>query len=162
MPAPPITRATPYFIVLVACVVMPASIPRVPLNNGVLFPLISLGTGGYNDSVAQDAFSIALKLNFTAVDTALDYGNQRGIASAIAASGVARHDLFVLSKVPGCGEAPIQPQTPEACFNATRNALQTDLTQLKLDYVDAMLLHSPPTEPVSGCSTTEACALISA
>ena len=55
---------------------MGINIPFIPLNNGVLFPLISLGTGGYNSSEAKGAYSLALRLNWTSVDTALDYGNQ--------------------------------------------------------------------------------------
>ena len=58
------------------------AVPRIPLNNGVEFPLVSLGTGGYNSSVAKEAFSLALQLNWTSVDTALDYGNQPGLAEA--------------------------------------------------------------------------------
>ena len=137
-----------------------ASIPTVPLTNGVEFPMISLGTGGYNSSVASDAFTLALGINFTAVDTALDYGNQPGLAGVIAS--VSRDKVFVLSKVPGCGDAPIQPQTEAGCYNATLAALHTDLAQLQLSYVDAMLLHSPPTGEVSGCSSAKACKLIQA
>ena len=138
------------------------AVPRIPLNNGVEFPLISLGTGGYNSSVAKEAFSLALQLNWTSVDTALDYGNQPGLAEAIAESGAARRDVFVLSKVPGCGDAPIRPQTAQGCQNATAAALRADLAALRLGFVDAMLLHSPPTGEVSGCSTAEACALVQA
>ena len=138
------------------------AVPRIPLNNGVEFPLISLGTGGYNSSVAKEAFSLALQLNWTSVDTALDYGNQPGLAEAIAESGAARRDVFVLSKVPGCGDAPIRPQTAQGCQNATAAALRSDLAALRLGFVDAMLLHSPPTGEVSGCSTAEACALVQA
>lgn len=132
------------------------------LNNGVRFPLISLGTGGYNSSVARDALLKALHLNFSSVDTALDYGNQAGIADALASSGLAREDVFVLSKVPGCGTAPVLPQSEEGCYNATRSALQSDLQQLRLEYVDAMLLHFPPSGHVSGCSTAAACQLVQA
>lgn len=146
-----------------AAVAVPqASIPTVPLVNGVLFPMISLGTGGYNDSMASDAFTLAFGINFTAVDTALDYGNQLGLSGAIASSGIARDKIFVLSKVPGCGDTPILPQTEAGCYNATLNALRTDLSQLKLSRVDAMLLHSPPTGDVSGCSSAQACKLIQA
>eukprot|EP00756_Hemistasia_phaeocysticola_P023729 Hpha_TRINITY_DN15912_c0_g1::TRINITY_DN15912_c0_g1_i1::g.70852::m.70852 len=136
------------------------SIPTVALNNGVQFPLVSLGTGGYNNSVARDAFSIAVGLNWTSVDTALDYGNQKGLAEVIA--GVAREDLFVLSKVPGCGAPPILPQTEEGCYLTTKAALRTDLLELKIDRVDVMLLHFPPMGNVSGCSTPQACRLIQA
>ena len=133
------------------------AVPRIPLNNGVEFPLISLGTGGYNTSTAKDAFSLALGLNFTSVDTALDYGNQVGIADAIASGGVPREAIFVLSKVPGCGQSPIDTQTEQGCYDGTLAALRTSLKQLRMKSVDAMLLHSPPSGAnVSGCSSAAA------
>lgn len=130
--------------------------------------MISLGTGGYNNSVASDAMIIALKLGVTSVDTALDYGNQRGLAPVLASSAVRRQDIFVLSKVPGCGDSLVPSQTAEGCYNDTAKALKLSLSQLwapSVDaesYVDAMLLHFPPVGKVSGCSTETSCSLVRA
>merc|ERR1712070_657355 len=51
------------------------------------------------------------------------------IAQAIQESGVAREDLFITSKIPGCF--------------AAASSVDSDLKQLNTDYIDLMLIHSP-------------------
>ena len=63
---------------------------------------------------------------------AWDYFDQKSIGKGIKLSGIARSDLFVLTKVP-----PI--------LDATKT-VQQDLEQLQLDYVDLLLLHNPTTK----------------
>lgn len=143
------------------------SIPTVLLNNGVQFPQANLGTGGYNSSVAKDAFSKALSVGWTSVDTAYNYANADGIAQAIAASQISRKNIFVTSKVPGCGSPPVVPPTEEGCYSGTQTTLSATLKELEMEQVDMMLLHFPPGGPgnignVTGCSTTEACRFIQA
>ena len=49
------------------------------------------------------------------VDTALAYGNQRGVGRALAAAGVPRAEYFITSKVPGL-PTPL-PQLPLLCLH---------------------------------------------
>ena len=65
------------------------------------------------------------------------YGNQRGVGRALAASGLARSEYFVTSKIPGAINASAA---------ATEDALNECLSQLGVDYVDLMLVHWPGTD----------------
>ena len=64
-------------------------------------PLVGLGTWLYNDSVAEAAVTDAFGLGFRHVDTALGYGNQKGVARGLVATGLDRTEYFITSKVPG-------------------------------------------------------------
>jgi 2,5-diketo-D-gluconate reductase B len=61
------------------------------------------------------------------------YGNEDGIGAAIAASGVARKDLHVTTKVWNENLAP----------DAIRRAFDASLKKLRLDHVDLYLVHWP-------------------
>ena len=64
--------------------------------------------------------------------TAWDYFDQKAVGKGIKASGIARSELFVLTKVPPILDAA--------------KIVQKDLEQLDLDYVDLILLHNPTTK----------------
>ena len=59
-------------------------------------------------------------------------GNQEGVGAALARQILRRDEYFVTSKIPGGLNA-----------SATTSALEQSLAQLKLPYVDLMLLHWP-------------------
>jgi len=103
-------------------------------NGTIQMPLIGLGTWQYNDTVAQAAVTAAFSVGYRHVDTALGYGNQRGVGRALAAAGVPRAEYFVTSKIPGA------TNTSAA---ATTAALDECLDQLAVGYVDLMLIHWP-------------------
>merc|ERR1712054_459831 len=93
-----------------------SQVKNVQLSNGVSMPLVAAGTWQYNDSVAEQEVVAAIKAGFKHIDTAHDYGNQVGVGKGLLASGVDRGDVFVTSKVPGCG---IQGLGKEDCYNNT-------------------------------------------
>eukprot|EP00419_Tripos_fusus_P000076 CAMPEP_0172684368 /NCGR_PEP_ID=MMETSP1074-20121228/19504_1 /TAXON_ID=2916 /ORGANISM="Ceratium fusus, Strain PA161109" /LENGTH=333 /DNA_ID=CAMNT_0013503369 /DNA_START=75 /DNA_END=1076 /DNA_ORIENTATION=- len=123
--------------------------PTVTLRNKVELPLVSAGVWQYNSSVAEASILAAVKAGFTAVDTALDYWNQdgvgRAIQKAIASQTMRREDIFVETKVPGCGN-PLENTTrnPFDCYASTARNLAFDLEQLNLTYVDLVIIHFPP------------------
>merc|ERR1740117_1642482 len=116
-----------------------ATNPTITLNNGVKMPQMVLGTWQYNDSIAADAIAKGWKGGFTHFDTAESYKNQVGVGqgiNAIIASGVKRSDIFLTTKTLPCTE-----HTTELCYQQTKKDIAGDFADLKLDYVDLILLH---------------------
>ena len=62
-------------------------------------PLLGLGTFRLKDQVVIDSVTQALEVGYRAIDTAQIYGNEAEVGQAIAASGVARDQLFLTSKI---------------------------------------------------------------
>jgi diketogulonate reductase-like aldo/keto reductase len=87
--------------------------------------------------------ALAFSAGFTGVDTAAGYGNQRGVGEAVRAY---HKKVFVQTKIPSCRSN----MSPEQCTNQTMSAFEKDLTELGLDTLDSMLLHSPPTNGTKG------------
>jgi len=117
------------------------AVPTVRLRNGVEMPLLAAGTWKYNDTQAEASISAALKVGFNMVDTAFDYHNQAGVGRAIQNGDVPRSSVFVETKVPGCGMDGVMT---DKCYNDTKTVLETDLSLLKMDYVDLVIIHFPP------------------
>ena len=78
----------------------PAEPPgTVALRGGVQMPLVGLGTWMTVGQAAVDLVTSGLKAGFRAIDTSENYANADKIGEAIAASGVARKELFLADKV---------------------------------------------------------------
>jgi 2,5-diketo-D-gluconate reductase A len=105
----------------------------VTLNNGVSMPILGFGVYQVPDDETEQAVSTALEAGYRLVDTAAGYGNEEAVGRAISASGIAREDLFVTTKlwIQDAGEAN------------TIKAFETSLRRLGLDYVDLYLIHQP-------------------
>lgn len=127
-----------------------ATMPTVKLNNGVVMPMVQIGTGGYNSSYAKEAVTAALEVGFTGIDTAHDYNNQDGVGEAIVSAKATRGALFVTTKVPGC-------EVPGICAARTRQFIASDLKSLGMDQVDLLLLHYTP---LGGCSSKTDCTMV--
>jgi 2,5-diketo-D-gluconate reductase B len=102
-------------------------------TQGISLPRLGLGTFRMQGDVCRAAVESALGLGYRHIDTAEMYGNEEAIGPAIAASGVARKDLHVTTKVWNENLAP----------DAIRRAFDTSLNKLKLDHVDLYLVHWP-------------------
>lgn len=118
----------------------------VRLANGVLMPSVGLGTWEFNDTGAKAAVQAALEVGFRHIDCAHNYNNQVGIGAGLAASGRKREEVFITSKVPGCG---IQGLAKDDCFGNTLRFVHDDLKQLSssgfpVRYLDLLLIHFPP------------------
>lgn len=121
------------------------TVPNIKLRNGVDMPMLATGVYQYNVSQAYDSISAWLRVGGRSIDTALDYWNQQGVGKAMRDSGVPRNEIFLQTKVPGCGN-PLENTTrnPFTCYKDTKKNLASDLELLGLDYVDSVIIHFPP------------------
>jgi 2,5-diketo-D-gluconate reductase B len=102
-------------------------------TQGISMPRLGLGTFRMQGEVCRAAVESALGLGYRHIDTAEMYANEEAIGAAIAASGVARKDLHITTKVWNENLAP----------DAMRKAFDTSLKKLRLDRVDLYLVHWP-------------------
>ena len=106
---------------------------RVVLNNGVEMPLAGLGTWNLRGAECVSAVSAALRMGYRLVDTAQMYDNEREVGEGIRASGVARDEVFVTTKL----------YRRSNSYTKAKAAIDESLDALGLDYVDLLLLHEP-------------------
>ncbi len=109
-------------------------IPSVTLNNGVQMPIVGFGVFQVPAEQTQQVVEQALAAGYRHLDTAASYGNEEAVGAAITASGIAREELFVTTKL------WIQARSGEAVVKA---AFDTSLRRLGLDYLDLYLIHQP-------------------
>ena len=112
---------------------MTDAIPHLTLNDGQHLPQIGFGTWPLDDAQAQTAVQAALACGYRLIDTAARYGNEAGVGRGIAASGVARSQVQLTSKLRGS----------EHGFDSTLRAFDATLAALKTDYLDLYLIHWP-------------------
>lgn len=111
---------------------------NVQLNNDVMMPSPGFGTGAIrgwqvdNDDVAE-VVAEAIRAGYRHLDTASIYGNERSVGRAIKASGVARDDLFVVTKA----------WNTEFGYDQILRAIDNSQQRLDVEYLDLYLLHWP-------------------
>ncbi|MET7647142.1 aldo/keto reductase [Streptomyces sp. NPDC005426] len=110
-----------------------SQVPSLTLNNGVEMPQLGFGVWQVPDDEATAAVATAIESGYRSIDTAAIYQNEAGTGKAIAASGVAREELFVTTKL----------WNTEQGYDATLRAFDASLDKLGLDYVDLYLIHWP-------------------
>src|SRR6476620_11908202 len=72
---------------------------NVTLNNGVEMPILGFGVFQIPEEETQAAVEAALAAGYRHLDTAASYGNEAAVGAAIKASGIAREELFVTTKL---------------------------------------------------------------
>ena len=107
--------------------------PLIPLNDGNSIPQLGLGTWPLDDDQVAAAVVRAVEAGYRHVDTAVKYGNERGVGNGIRATGLDRGELFVTTKLDG----EFQGQDRAVA------GLEGSLKRLGLDYVDLLLIHWP-------------------
>ncbi|MFJ3085994.1 aldo/keto reductase [Streptomyces sp. NPDC086838] len=110
-----------------------SQVPTLTLNNGVEMPQLGFGVWQVPDDEATKAVATAIESGYRSIDTAAIYQNETGTGKAIAASGVARDELFVTTKL----------WNSEQGYDSTLRAFDASLDKLGLDYVDLYLIHWP-------------------
>jgi diketogulonate reductase-like aldo/keto reductase len=110
-----------------------ASQPAITLNNGVELPALGFGVFQTSPEQTQAAVEEALRIGYRMVDTAASYGNEREVGAAIAASGLARSDIFVQTKL----------WVTNYGYDGALHGFDVSTRKLGLDTVDLYLLHQP-------------------
>ena len=112
---------------------MSTTFPTVTLNNGIEIPQLGFGVFQVPDPETAAAVTSALEAGYRSIDTAAIYGNEAGVGQALAASGIARDELFVTTKLWNADQG----------YDATLKAFDASLAKLGLDFVDLYLIHWP-------------------
>jgi hypothetical protein len=103
----------------------------VKLINGVEMPLLGYGVFRVSPDECERCVSDALKVGYRLIDTAQVYGNEEGVGRAWRKSGIAREELFLVTKVwiSNAGEEKAAASIDES------------LRKLDTDYIDLLLIH---------------------
>lgn len=104
------------------------------LNNGTSIPAIGFGTFQDPDS-QEEAVARALQAGLRLIDTARVYNVEKQVGRGIRASGIAREDIFLGTKL-WCNN--YHPEDVE-------KALDESLADLNTPYVDLLMMHYPCT-----------------
>jgi len=107
--------------------------PLIELNDGNRIPQLGLGTWPLDDEQVANAVVQAVEAGYRHIDTAVKYGNERGVGNGIRASGLDRSELFVTTKLDGEFQG----------HDRALAGLEGSLQRLGLDYVDLLLIHWP-------------------
>ena len=105
----------------------------VTLNNGVIMPQIGYGVYQVSPAECERCVSDALSVGYRMIDTAQAYYNEEGVGAAVKNSGIARTELFLVSKI----------WISNYGYEKAKRSIDESLRKLGTDYIDLMLLHQP-------------------
>ncbi|HMR50768.1 MAG TPA: aldo/keto reductase [Arachnia sp.] len=108
----------------------------ITLNNGVELPAIGFGVFQTPPEETATAVAEALRVGYRHVDTAAAYGNEKGVGDAIAASDLARDEVFIETKL----------WISDYGYDEALHGFEKSAAKLGIDTIDLLLLHQPLTE----------------
>lgn len=103
------------------------------LANGVTIPKLGLGTWRIDDAACNQTVRDALEAGYRHIDTAQAYANEHGVGAGLRASGIARDDVFITTKLVAESKS----------YDDAKQRIDGSLAALGLDHIDLMLIHSP-------------------
>ena len=109
------------------------SIPTITLNNGVALPALGFGVFQTPPDETEVAVAEALRVGYRHIDTAAGYGNERGVGAAIKASGLARSEVFIETKI----------WISDYGYDETLHSFSKSAGKLGVEQIDLLLLHQP-------------------
>lgn len=105
--------------------------PELALHDGTTIPQLGFGVWQVPDDEAQPAVEEALRIGYRLIDTAAIYGNERGVGRALAASGVAREDVYLTTKLWNADQG----------YDAVFRAYEASVKRLGVSTIDLYLIH---------------------
>jgi 2,5-diketo-D-gluconate reductase A len=109
------------------------TVPALALNDGTTIPQLGFGVFQIPPPDTEAAVTQAFEVGYRHIDTAEMYRNEKGVGDALAASGLARDDVYLTSKL---NNGFHRPDDARRAFDETLKALGTD-------HVDLFLIHWP-------------------
>ena len=105
----------------------------IRLNNGVEMPLLGYGVFKVEPKESERCVRDALSVGYRMIDTAQFYANEEGVGKAIKGSGIAREEIFLVTKI----------WLTNGGDGRSAESFQESLDKLQTDYVDLLLVHQP-------------------
>ena len=96
-------------------------------------PAVALGTWPMNDAETAEAVEGAVSLGYRHIDTAENYGNERGVGEGIRRSGIDRSEMFITTKFNRAWHS----------IDGVRRAWEASTDRLGVDVLDLFLVHWP-------------------
>lgn len=107
--------------------------PMITLNNGVQIPQLGFGTFRVDEAETQRIVETALEAGYRHIDTAAGYYNEAGVGAALKASGLARDEVFITTKL----------RNGDQGRDRARDAFEASREALGVDAIDLYLVHWP-------------------
>ena len=108
-------------------------IPKISLNDGLMIPVIGLGTYALKGNEGVNSIKNAINHGYRLLDSAYNYENEGTVGEAVRRSSVPREELIITSKLPGRYHT----------YNKAVETIQESLYRANLDYYDLYLIHWP-------------------
>ena len=112
---------------------MTLEIPALTLNDGHSIPQLGFGVFQVPPAETARVTEAAFEAGYRHIDTAQMYGNEKGVGEALRASGLARDEVYLTTKLNNGFHRP----------DDARRAFEKSLTDLGTDHVDLFLIHWP-------------------
>lgn len=106
---------------------------KIKFNNGIEMPQLGYGVYQVTPDEAERCVADALEVGYRMIDTAQAYNNEEGVGRAIKKSGIAREEIFIVSKV----------WISNYVYERAAQSIDESLKRLQTNYIDLMLLHQP-------------------
>ena len=103
------------------------------LNNGVKMPMLGYGVYQTPPEETERCVLEAVDVGYRSIDTAQAYGNEEGVGSALAKSGLPREEFFLTTKV----------WISNAGYARAKASIEESLQKLRTSYLDLLLIHQP-------------------
>lgn len=103
------------------------------LSNGIKMPSLGLGTWLIDEKEAESVVLDALNIGYRFIDTAMAYGNEKGIGRTLKNTAIKREDIFLQTKL--VAEAKT--------YEEAKAKIEKSFEDLNVSYIDCMLIHAP-------------------